>query len=57
MDETNLFHVNMQEAEDISLAHECLQAGVINKGKLLLATGGALKPAKCSYYLLLFKWK
>jgi hypothetical protein len=30
---------------------------VINWGKLLIATGGALKPAKCSYYLISFKWK
>ena len=30
---------------------------MINWGKLLIATSGALKPAKCSFYLLSFQWK
>ncbi len=38
-------------------AHIKLQESVINWGKLLIAMGGTLKPAKCSYYLISFKWK
>jgi hypothetical protein len=30
---------------------------VIDWGKLLIATGGTLKPEKCLYYLISFKWK
>jgi hypothetical protein len=29
----------------------------VNWGNLLIATGRALKPIKCSYYLILFWWK
>jgi len=38
-------------------AYEGLQNSIVNWGKLLIATGGALKPSKCSYYLISFKWK
>jgi hypothetical protein len=57
VDDTNLFHLDMRQAETALEAHTFLQELVINWGKLLLATGGALKPAKCSYYLLSFRWK
>jgi hypothetical protein len=29
----------------------------INWGKLLIAMRGALKPEKCLFYLMSFKWK
>ncbi len=57
INDTNLFHLDMRRTETALEAHTCLEESVINWGKLLLATGGALKPAKCSYYLLLFRWK
>jgi hypothetical protein len=57
VDDTNIFHLDMWRTETALEAHTCLQESVINWGKLLLATGGALKPAKCSYYLLSFCWK
>jgi hypothetical protein len=57
VDDTNLFHLDMRQTETALEAHTCLQESVINWGKLLLATGGALKPAKCSYYLFSFRWK
>jgi hypothetical protein len=34
----------------------CLQEAITNWGKLLLALGGALKPIKCFYNLISFKW-
>jgi hypothetical protein len=57
VDNTDLFHLDMQRIESAAEAHERLQEAVINWGKLLIATGGALKPEKCSYYLISFKWR
>ena len=50
MDDTDLVHVDMQTVETILEAHSRLQESIINWGSLLIATGGALKPGKCSYY-------
>ncbi len=47
----------MRANENVFQAHLKLQDGIINWGKLLIATGGALKPPKCSNYLILFRWK
>jgi len=57
VDDTDLMHVDMREEEGIASAHGRLQDTIVNWGRLLIATGGALKPAKCSYYLISFKWK
>ena len=57
MDNTDLVHVDIWTVETILEAHSRLQESVINWGSLLIATGGALKPGKCSYYLISFKWK
>jgi hypothetical protein len=43
-----------EDAEE-TLFH--LQESITNWGKLLLATGGALKPSKCFYYLISFEWR
>ncbi len=34
-----------------------MQEAITNWGKLLLASGGALKPIKCFYHLISFEWK
>jgi hypothetical protein len=47
----------MRTIETTLEAHIELQESVINWGKLLIAMGGTLKPAKCLYYLFSFKWK
>ncbi len=57
VDDTDLVHVNMRTVETILDAHSRLQESVINWGSLLVATGRALKPSKCSYYLISFRWK
>jgi hypothetical protein len=57
VDNTDLIHVDMRTWEDLALAHHSLQEAVENWGQLLIATGGALKPVKCSYYLILFRCK
>jgi hypothetical protein len=48
VDDRDLVHVNMQVVETILEAHSRLQKSVFNWGRLLIATGGALKPSKCS---------
>jgi hypothetical protein len=57
VDDTDLIHVDMQVMETILEAHSQLQESVINWGHLLITTYGALKPSKCSFYLISFKWK
>ena len=57
VDNTDLFHLYMRQVKTAMEAHARLQESVINWGILLLATGGTLKPAKCSFYLLSFRWK
>ncbi len=57
VDDTDLIHVDMNKLEDLESAHRSLQEAVESWGKLLIATGGALKPIKCSYYLISFRWK
>ena len=56
VDDTDLTHLDMRRNETITEAHDCFQRSITNWGKLLIATGGALKPVKCSYYLISFKW-
>jgi hypothetical protein len=57
VDDTDLIHLEMRTIETTMEAHDNLQESVINWGKLLITTGGALNPAKCSYYLISFNWK
>jgi hypothetical protein len=57
VDDTDLIHLDMQTIKTTLEAHAKLQESVINWGKLLIAMGGALKPAKCLYYLISFTWK
>jgi hypothetical protein len=47
----------MRWVETALEAHARLQESVIDWGKLLMATGGVLKSAKCSFYFLSFHWK
>ena len=47
----------MTREEDKWETLEHLQESVYNWGKLLIATGGSLKPSKCFYHLISFSWK
>ena len=47
----------MRANEDVDETLIHLQESIANWGKLLLATGGALKPCKCFYYLISFEWR
>ena len=57
VDDDDKIHLNMKVLESAEQAFQGLQNSVINWGKLLIATGGALKPSKCSCYLISFKFK
>jgi hypothetical protein len=54
VDDTDLIHFDMRTDKGITSAHSRLQDAIYNWGQLLIATGGALKPAKSSYYLMSF---
>ena len=57
VDDTDLIHFRMEEDEGKDEAFFNLQEAITNWGKLLLATGGALKPVKCFFHLISFAWK
>ena len=57
VDDTDLIHIKMEENEQADETLFNLQESITNWGKLLLATGGALKPSKCFYYLISFEWR
>jgi hypothetical protein len=57
VDDTDLEHLNMNKVETVAEAHAALQYSIHNWGRILIATGGALKPAKCFYHLISFSWK
>jgi hypothetical protein len=56
VDDTDLIHFHMDESEDALDTFYGIQEAIINWGKLLLASGGALKPAKCFCHLISFTW-
>jgi hypothetical protein len=57
VDDTDVEHLNMNKSESIEEVHGALQESITNWGRLLIATGGALKPAKCFYHIISFGWK
>jgi hypothetical protein len=56
VNDTNLLHLNMERDELVQEVHAALQWSIENWGKLLVATGGSLKPDKCFFHLLDFAW-
>jgi hypothetical protein len=56
VDNTDLLHINLEEDESVAKVHKLIQASVENWGNLLIATSGALKPVKCFYSIISFKW-
>jgi hypothetical protein len=57
IDDTNLIHFRMDKQEDTLDTLYGLQEAIVSWGKLLLASSGALKPAKCFYHLISFGFK
>ena len=56
VDDTDVEHLDMRKTETIEEAHTALQESITNWGRLLIATGGALKPSKCFYHMISFRW-
>ena len=56
VDNNNLIHIEMYQDQTAAEAHEDLQESVNSWGKLLIASGGSLKPEKCFIYLISFVW-
>ena len=56
VDDTDVIHFDMEKSETALEAHANLQESVESWGSLLMASGGALKPVKCFYYLISFVW-
>ena len=56
VDDNNLIHINMDKNQTFEDAHYNLQSRVSSCGNLLIAPGGSLKPEKCFFYLISFKW-
>ncbi len=56
LDDNDLFHVDIRSIAAMKEAQRKFKESVTNCGRLLIATGGALQPSKCSYYMLSFKW-
>jgi hypothetical protein len=57
VDDTDLKHFNLNKRETVTESHAPLQESITKWGRLLIATGGALKPAKCFYHMISFTWK
>jgi hypothetical protein len=57
MDDTDLEHFDKNKVETVAEVHDALQRSIHNWGKILIATTGALKPAKCFYHLISFSWQ
>ena len=56
VDNTDLLHINMDAVKIIVEVHIAIESAIVNWGKLLIATGGSLKPEKCFYHLIDFVW-
>ncbi len=56
VDDTNLLHINLEEEDSMETVHQAIQASISNWGNLLIATGGALQPAKFFYSIISFEW-
>ena len=52
----DVIHLDMEKNETALEAHANLQDSVMSWGNLLMASGGALTPVKCFYYLISLEW-
>jgi hypothetical protein len=56
VDDMDILHIDLTKDERVDEVHERIQASVNSWGNLLIATGGALQPAKCFYSIISFEW-
>ena len=50
--DNDLIHIDMGQDQTVAEAHGDLQNSVYSWGKLLIASGGSLKPEKCFFYVM-----
>jgi hypothetical protein len=55
VDDTDILHIDLTKNKKVDKVHQHIQENVNSWGNLLIATGGALQPAKC-FSIILFKW-
>jgi hypothetical protein len=48
--------MNLEKDKSAAQVHGSIQASVENWVNLLIATGGALQPAKCFYSIISYEW-
>ncbi len=56
VDDTDLIHFRMDEDQGKDESFHHLQEAITNWGTLLIDSGGALKPIKCFFHLILFQF-
>ena len=56
VNDTDILHIDLMKNKKVDKVHQRIQESVNSWGNLLIATGGALQPAKCFYSIILFKW-
>jgi hypothetical protein len=56
VDNMDILHIDLTQNERVNEVHKRIQESVNSWGNLLIATGGALQPAKCFYSIISFKW-
>jgi hypothetical protein len=56
VDDTDIIHINLTRNKTVNKVHRHIQEIVDSWGNLLIATGGALQPAKCFYSIIFFEW-
>ena len=56
VDGTDILHIDLTKNEKVDEVHQLIQESVNSWGNLLIATGGALQPAKCFYFVISFEW-
>jgi hypothetical protein len=55
VDDTDILHINMEKDKSVAEVHASIQTSISNWGNLLIATNGALQPAKCFYSVIPFE--
>jgi hypothetical protein len=56
VDDTDIIHIDLTRNETVDEVHRRIQESVNSWGNLLIATGGALQPAKCFHSIMSFEW-
>ena len=56
VDNIDLIHIDMDKDQSVHEAKTVMKESIVNWGRLLIATGGSLKPIKCFYHMISFVW-